>query len=314
MEMNTDKKSAMYYYLKMPFDFFTRPEVLMLRTMEHGYEIICLFLQMVGRAAECSGYLRFTDYEAFTAQTLAASFMLDVSKKDVCESALVNLKRFGLIDILDDGTIFINNIEEFVGSETVWAEKKRQQREAARIKLDKERSEQKQKEESKRTDEGQKGTTEGQCPDNVPKCPDNVHIYREEKKREELERECCARARTRERENTRPTEEEVSEIVSELKLDGFNVKKFVSFWNACDWKDKNGRDVSKNLKDRILYWHETEPIIQNRSGNVLKVTEPCRSGYQRDQYGFEFMVNESDHVRLEGQAANDLLDQLLAEK
>ena len=218
-----------------------------------------------------------------------------------------------LIDILEDGTIFINNIEEFVGSETVWAEKKRQQREAARIKLDKERSEQKQKEESKKTDEGQKWTIEGQCPDNVPECPDNVHIYREEKKREELEKECCACAHTRERENTRPTEEEVSEIVSELKLDGFNVKKFVSFWNACDWKDKNGRDVSKNLKDRILYWHETEPIIQKRSGNVLKVTEPCRPGYQRDQYGFEFMVNDYDQNHLDGQAANDLLDQLLSE-
>ena len=120
---------------------------------------------------------------------------------------------------------------------------------------------------------------------------------------------CSARAR----EHTRPTEKEVGDIVTELKLDGFNVKKFVSFWNSHDWKDKHGQDVSKNLKDRILYWHETEPMMKNRSGNLAKVTEPCRPGYQRDQYGFEFMVNDYDQNHLDGQAANDLLDQLLSE-
>lgn len=305
MEMNTEKKSTMYYYLKMPFDFFTRPEVLMLRTMTYGYEIICLFLQMVGRAAEWGGYLRFTDYEAFTAQTLAASFLFDVSKKDVCESALVNLKRFGLIDILDDGTIFINNIEEFVGSESIWAEKKRKQREEKKLQGDKKRTEK----DAKKDNEG---TKEGQCPDNVPNCPDKVHIYREEKSRTELEIECCAHASARTREDTRPTEEEVGQIVSELKIPGFNVKKFVSFWNSHDWKDKNGRDVTKNLKDRILYWNETESQFQ-RKGNVAALFDPPAKGYQRDQNGVVYLANEYTEEELKQKEEDDLNSLLMIE-
>lgn len=147
MENNNDKQTKRFYYLKMRFDFFERPEIMMIMSMENGPAIITLFIQMIGKAANRAGYLKFSDSEPYTADIISIVFR---TTKDVATAALVALQRFHLIDILDDKTIVILNINDFVGSETVWAEKKRQQRD-------------------------KKGTKKGQSKDNSgtmsPECP-----------------------------------------------------------------------------------------------------------------------------------------------
>ena len=152
MENNNDKQTKRFYYLKMRFDFFERPEIMMIMSMENGPAIITLFIQMIGKAANRAGYLKFSDSEPYTADIISIVFR---TTKDIATAALVALQRFHLIDILDDKTIVILNINDFVGSETVWAEKKRQQRD-------------------------KKGTKKGQSKDNEgtmsPKCPIEIDI------------------------------------------------------------------------------------------------------------------------------------------
>lgn len=122
IKLNTSKR---FYYLKLKFEFFTQPSVLMILNQEHGSDIILLFLRMIGAAANCNGYLKFSDSEPYTAESLSVVFGFP---RAVVESALVALQRFHLIDILDDKTIVVLNIKNYVGSESVWAEKKRNQR------------------------------------------------------------------------------------------------------------------------------------------------------------------------------------------
>ena len=152
MENNNDKQTKRFYYLKMRFDFFERPEIMMIMSMENGPAIITLFIQMIGKAANRAGYLKFSDSEPYTADIISIVFR---TTKEIATAALVALQRFHLIDILDDKTIVILNINDFVGSETVWAEKKRQQRD-------------------------KKGTKKGQSKDNEgtmsPKCPIEIDI------------------------------------------------------------------------------------------------------------------------------------------
>lgn len=152
MENNNDKQTKRFYYLKMRFDFFERPEIMMIMSMENGPAIITLFIQMIGKAANRAGYLKFSDSEPYTADIISIVFR---TTKEIATAALVALQRFHLIDILDDKTIVILNINDFVGSETVWAEKKRQQRD-------------------------KKGTKKGQSKDNSgtmsPKCPIEIDI------------------------------------------------------------------------------------------------------------------------------------------
>lgn len=151
-QTNNDKKTKRFYYLKMRFDFFERPEIMMIMSMENGPAIITLFIQMIGKAANRAGYLKFSDSEPYTADIISIVFR---TTKEIATAALVALQRFHLIDILDDKTIVILNINDFVGSETVWAEKKRQQRD-------------------------KKGTKKGQSKDNEgtmsPNCPIEIDI------------------------------------------------------------------------------------------------------------------------------------------
>lgn len=152
MENNNDKQTKRFYYLKMRFDFFERPEIMMIMSMENGPAIITLFIQMIGKAANRAGYLKFSDSEPYTADIISIVFR---TTKEIATAALVALQRFHLIDILDDKTIVILNINDFVGSETVWAEKKRQQRD------------------KKRTKKGQSKDNEGTM---SPNCPIEIDI------------------------------------------------------------------------------------------------------------------------------------------
>lgn len=113
------------FWIKLPLDFFDRPEILYISAQKNGFEIISLFQRLIMKAADGEGYLRFSEAEPYTAETLAIVLRAD---KAVIETALNLFQRFQLIDILDNGTIRINDVEQYILSESIWAEKKRKQR------------------------------------------------------------------------------------------------------------------------------------------------------------------------------------------
>ena len=217
MEKNNDKNKK-YYFFKFPFEFMERPELKVLMKMDHGCEIIMLYFWMITKTANEFGYLRLNDSMAYSPDTLSAAS--DFSK-EVCALALNILKQFGYIDILDDGTIKIHDIEDFVGSESIWAGYKRNARNRA-------------KEDNEGTMSGQNVTVVGQCPKNVQEVsktsPIDIDIDTEkdkeiEKKEEEIISELQvvndARAHAQEEgiqspeEDSKPTREEVDQFLKE---------------------------------------------------------------------------------------------------
>lgn len=233
----TDDKNKRYYFFKYPFDFMERPELKVLRKMDHGCEIIMLYLWMIAASANEYGYLRLNDTMAYTPDTLAAAS--DFSK-EVCSLALNLLKQFGYIDVLDDGTIKIHNIEDFVGSETIWANYKRKEREKG------------QKRDKDGTMSGQNVTVVGQCPKGVQKVskesPIDIDIYIDTEIDKEIDKEdeenntevLLDGARAYEQEERRiPSEEEVDQFIKEHCPNVYKCGNgFFRYYNRRGWTIK----------------------------------------------------------------------------
>ena len=234
--IETDDKRK--YFLKMPVDFFTRPEIIMLMAQKNGNDMFVLFMKMLTQAANRGGYLRFTDSEPYTAEIMAVVFSIPTQ---IVEAALVALVRFDLIEIMDDKTIRIVDFEAFVTSESVWAEKKRKQRENA------------------------KRTNAGHCPPKSGQCP--IEIEKEIEIEQEIEKESYARTRTRE--DDPPKKEDVRKYIRERKLK-VSADVFCSYYEARNWMAGNN-SVSKNWQHFVDLWDARErektpsapPILEN---------------------------------------------------
>lgn len=269
--MNIDAENKRYYWNKLPFDFWERPTTRAILNMNNGAAIIILFQMMVKESAQRDGYLKFTDSEPYTAETLTLfGFSLEI-----CTSALVVLQRFNFINILDDGTIFIVDIEEFVGSKSIWAEKKKQQRDK--------------KKPSKKPEKDKKGTMSPECPDNVPemssKCPTDIDIERDKEKETETDSEKERDVRPA---RSTPTIKQIEEYITTHNKQ-VDPGTFFSYYSANGWKGSRGIDMSRNWESFVDLW-DARARSGSAGGNLSRVTDrPERIGYQRDRNGVLYM-------------------------
>ena len=146
-----------YYWLKLKRDFFKRHDIQIIEAMENGKDYILFYLKLLCESVDHEGNLRFSEQIPYNEQMLATITNTNV---DVVRNAIKIFTELGMIDILDDGTVYMSEVNRLLGCETKWAEKKRKQREN-----------QKKIEENKDI----LRTNEGQCPqkkDNVPSMSD----------------------------------------------------------------------------------------------------------------------------------------------
>lgn len=137
-----------YYWLKLKRDFFKRHDITILEAFPNGKEVLLLYIKLLCESVDHDGRLRFSDEIPYTAPMLAA---VTRTNPEIVESAMEIFRELGLLEVLEDGTIYMTKVADMVGSETADAKKKREQRERSKDK---------------------EGTTEGQCPDNVPTLSD----------------------------------------------------------------------------------------------------------------------------------------------
>lgn len=137
-----------YYWLKLKRDFFKRHDITILEAFPNGKEVLLLYIKLLCESVDHDGRLRFSDEIPYTAPMLAA---VTRTNPEIVESAMEIFREIGLLEVLEDGTIYMTKVTDMVGSETADAKKKREQRERSKDK---------------------QGTDEGQCPDNVPTLSD----------------------------------------------------------------------------------------------------------------------------------------------
>lgn len=114
-----------YYWLKLKRDFFKRHDIRIIEGMENGKDYILFYLKLLVESVDHSGNLRFSDTIPYNDKMLAT---LTDTNIDIVRSALKIFTELHMIEVLDDETIYMSQVNHMIGSETEWAEKKRKQR------------------------------------------------------------------------------------------------------------------------------------------------------------------------------------------
>ncbi|HAR1482994.1 TPA: phage replisome organizer [Enterococcus faecium] len=138
-----------YYYLKLKENFFDSDEMVLLESMPDGYIYSNILLKLYLRSLKHEGKLMFNDRIPFNSTMLATITRHSVG---VVEKAVQIFRDLQLIDVLDNGAIYMSDIQSFIGKSSTEADRKREYR--------------KKIEEAKRN-----LITGGQVPD---KCPDKT--------------------------------------------------------------------------------------------------------------------------------------------
>lgn len=150
-----DKK---YYWLKLPTDFFAKPSTIML--MGKGDDKISVYIQMLTMAVNTNCKLMYTVDTPYTVNTLSMLLRRPIENvKDIIDT-LTELK---LLKVLEDGTYYLTELPDMIGSETSSAKRQRDSR---------------QKRDNDVTDES------NECDSSVTSCDKNAQCHIEKENRE----------------------------------------------------------------------------------------------------------------------------------
>lgn len=114
-----------YYWLKLKRDFFKRHDIRIIEEMPNGKEYILFYLKLLLESIDHEGNLRFSDTIPYNEQMLSVITNTNI---DVVRSAMQMFKELNMVEVFDDQTIYMAEVDKLIGSETKWAEKKRIQR------------------------------------------------------------------------------------------------------------------------------------------------------------------------------------------
>lgn len=146
-----------YYWLKLDKNFFKRHDIRIIEAMPNGKDYILFYLKLLVESVSHNGMLRFSDAIPYDENMLSTITNTNI---DIVRAAISVFTNLQMIEVMDDKTIFMVEVENMTGCETKWAEKKRNYR--AKI---------------------------GQAEDNVPSGVDVVRQEKELEKEKELELE-----------------------------------------------------------------------------------------------------------------------------
>ena len=114
-----------YYWLKLKRDFFKRHDIRIIEAMPNGKDYILFYLKLLLESIDHEGKLRFSDTIPYNEQMLS---VITDTNVDVVKSAMDVFRELNMIEVFDDLTIYMAEVDKLIGSETKWAEKKRIQR------------------------------------------------------------------------------------------------------------------------------------------------------------------------------------------
>lgn len=121
-----------YYYLKLKDNFFESDSMILLENMKDGYLYSNILLKLYLKSLKDSGRLMLNGRIPYNAQMIASVTRHQVG---TVEKALEVFENLGLVDVLDNGVIYMLDIQNFIGESSTEADRKREYR--ARIESEK---------------------------------------------------------------------------------------------------------------------------------------------------------------------------------
>lgn len=227
--------SKKYYWLKLKKDFFKRHDIQVVENMPNGKDYVLFYLKLLCESVDHEGNLRFSEEIPYNEEMLSAITNTNI---DTVRSAIKLFTALHLMEMLDDGTLYMSQVEKMIGGETYWAEQKRQQRlEAPQV--------------------------------------DNVHLLSKMSNPCPTKRKSIEKEQEKEKETiysearkphfTPPTVADV-EAYGATRDGKVDAQRFVDFYASKGWKV--GKTPMKDWKAAYRNWERTEPKKAESSFDV----------------------------------------------
>ena len=117
--MSDNKK---YYYLRLKDNFFDSDELKILESMKDGYLYSNILLKLYLRSLKNDGKLVVNERIPYNAEMLASVTGHQVG---TIKQALSMFKELGLIEVLENGAIYMLDIQNFIGKGSTEADRQR---------------------------------------------------------------------------------------------------------------------------------------------------------------------------------------------
>lgn len=121
-----------YYYLKLKDNFYESEEMVILQSMPEGYIYSDILMKLYLKSLKSEGRLMLKEHIPYSPEMLATVVRHPVA---LVKEALMIFKNLGLVEVLDNGAIFMLEIQNFIGKSSTEGDRKR----AYRKKIESER-------------------------------------------------------------------------------------------------------------------------------------------------------------------------------
>lgn len=223
--MSDNKK---YYYLRLKDNFFDSDELKILESMKDGYLYSNILLKLYLRSLKNDGKLVVNERIPYSADMLASVTGHQVG---TIKQALSIFKDLGLIDVLDNGAIYMLDIQNFIGKGSSEADRKREYRQ--RIE----------------TDRTNVQTNLRQISE---KSPPEIEIELEKDIEIEKEIDSSAKSTTTKRKRfEKPTLSQITQYCLE-RNNCVNAEQFYDYYESNGWKV--GKNAMKDWKACVRTW------------------------------------------------------------
>lgn len=120
--MKEEKVKGRYFYLMLKENFYDSDDMVLLEYMENGYKYSNILLKLYLRSLKDKGKLMYKDRIPYSIEMLAKLTRHD---PDTVRRAIEIFRNMGIIEILDNGAIFMMDIENYIGKSSTEADRRR---------------------------------------------------------------------------------------------------------------------------------------------------------------------------------------------
>lgn len=235
------EKDKKYYWLKLKRDFFKRHDIQIIEDMPNGKDYILFYLKLLCESVDHEGNLRFNEEIPYNEQMLSTITRTNI---DIVRSAVKVFSQLQMLEVLDDGTFFMREVQKMMGSETYWAERKRIQKERNNAKLIE---------------------SNWKCSNENPTSPSKSIEKEIEKDKEiEIEKECKRKTACR---FIPPTLEEVKAYCIE-RQNNVDAERFIDYYTSNGWKV--GKNPMKDWKAAVRTWEKSAKEKPKKGGGIIE--------------------------------------------
>lgn len=256
--MSDNKK---YYYLRLKDNFFDSDELKILESMKDGYLYSNILLKLYLRSLKNDGKLVVNDRIPYNAEMLASVTGHQIG---TVKQALSIFKDLGLIDVLENGAIYMLDIQNFIGRGSSEADRKREYRQ--RIETDRTNVQTKVREISE-------------------KSPPEIEIELEKEIKIEKEIDSSASTTTKRKRFEKPTLSEIKAYCIE-RGNKVDAQHFFDYYESNGWRV--GKNSMKNWQAAVRTWERSEYRKPNSKKNskedAINVVKELMEEYANEQF------------------------------